>query len=169
MYRILTFLSLLLLLTSCHHKWMSKHPDEACKYCPTEKIIYKDSVVYKDTIIYREIEVNVPLPADTVYLTKYVRVENGIVTMDTVYKTNGLVEAWAVIIDSGFEMKAYLTDSVISYNYMQEEIRSIIEKYSSKQEQKVRVEYVKYIPWYIYIIFGVLLSIIGYLLFKRLF
>lgn len=106
--------------------------------CPPEiKIEYRDSIVMKYDTVIRDSVIEIKLPGDTVTITKYLRVSaNVLLQLDTIIVERGIVGAKAWIRDNELGVIAYVTDSTLYYQLdsARIEIRSLKEKYSSKEE-----------------------------------
>jgi hypothetical protein len=56
----------------------------------------------------------VDLPKDTVVIYRYVTITNGVVSLDTIYVTNGLAKAKAWVRNSELGLMVYNTDTYIA-------------------------------------------------------
>lgn len=119
----------------------------ASKRCPSQ-IITKDSTIYKEIVKYKDTTVFVYLPKDTVTINDTVYIVNGVCYMARKHTKNGIVSAWAEVINNRMNMQAFVNDSGVFYQ-LNNAIRESIywsEKYKEKQQTIVVKE--NYLTWF---------------------
>ena len=113
--KALLILSIAILLAGCSHtKYIINHKDEVCDtYCP-DKIIERIVETIRIDTLWETSLVEVDLPKDTVVIYRYVTITNGVVSLDTIYVTNGLAKAKAWVRNSELGLMVYNTDTYIA-------------------------------------------------------
>ena len=125
--RFTLLVMLILTVTSCStYKRVSKNPDKYCHLCSKTIEVVTE---YKDTIIYKIKEVEVPLPQDTVYITKTMVVKNGVVNLRKQIEKNGIITVEYGVVNSKLWIESFLNDSTVTYqDTAVKEISSTVKK-----------------------------------------
>lgn len=141
MKKLLIFLSILLMLSSCLTVGkIQRNCDKFAQICVTEK---ETVVEYRDTTIFRTDTIHVPVPyRDTVKITDTVRIINNLAWLPPVHKTFGIIGIDASVTRSILNINAYLTDSTILYTNQD----TIILENVIKDQETTQTVTVKYVP-----------------------
>ena len=105
MNKILIFVVLVFLFSSCATQ------KKCNKKFPAQVVWQKDSIIEKEIIILRDTTIYVNLPKDTVKLTETIYVKNGVVNMAEKIVEVGIVSASAKIVNNNLRVLGWLNDS----------------------------------------------------------